>query len=93
MEILATYTSTAVDTTTRTLTVDRAQLGTTATTHNMDDAPGDGSEGYEGHALYNIAPTLKLPAKCKGKNIQVMIRNQTSFVDSFGIEFISRNTK
>ena len=84
---------TAVDTTTRTLTVDRAQLGTTATTHNMDDAPGDGSEGYEGHALYNIAPTLKLPAKCKGKNIQVMIRNQTSFVDSFGIEFISRNTK
>ena len=84
---------TAINTTSRQMTVNRAQLGTTAQTHNHADAPGDGSEGYEGHSLFIISPTIKLPSKCKGKNIQVMLRNQKSFVDSFGIEFISKNTK
>ena len=84
---------TSINTTSREMKVNRAQLGTTAQTHNHADAPGDGSEGYEGHSLFIISPTIKLPSKCKGKNIQVMLRNQKSFVDSFGIEFISKNTK
>ena len=85
---------TAIDTIAKQMTVDRAQLGTTAQTHNQADAPGSsGTEGYEGHSLFIISPTIKLPSKCKGKNIQVMLRNQKSFIDSFGIEFISKNTK
>ena len=85
---------TEIDIVAKQMTVDRAQLGTTAQTHNQADAPGSsGTEGYEGHSLFIISPTIKLPSKCKGKNIQVMLRNQKSFIDSFGIEFISKNTK
>ena len=75
--------------TTRSLTVTRGQLSTDAVSHTITT----GEEGDEGQRLFNIAPTIKLPAKCKGKNIEVMLQNQTGVVDSIMIDFIDKNTK
>ena len=74
------------------ITVTRGQLGTTAVEHVYDETT-QGTEGLEGQRLYNISPTIKLPAKCKGKNIEVHLQNQKGVVDSIMIDFIDKNTR
>jgi hypothetical protein len=75
-----------------TLTVTRAQLGTTAVEHVFDSSTGS-TTGLEGQRIFNIAPVIKLPSKCKGKNIQVMLQNQKGVVDSIMIDFIDKRTR
>ena len=43
--------------TTTSLTVTRAQLGTTAVEHTYDSDAGD-TEGYEGQRVFNISPVI-----------------------------------
>ena len=51
-----------------TYTITRAQLGTTADTHVINSR------------LYYIAPSLKLPSKCKGKKIEIQLKGIHNFV-------------
>ena len=69
------------------VTVTRGQLGTTAVAHTITNNAG---EGYEGQRLYYVSPTIKLPAKCKGKNIEVLLQNQKGVVDAIQIEYINK---
>ena len=50
-----------------TLTVTRAQLGTTAVEHVLVDVS---TEGIENARIFTLCPIIKLPSKCKGKNIE-----------------------
>ena len=74
------------------LTVTRGQLGTTAVAHDYD-ASTQSTVGLEGQRIYNICPIIKLPSKCKGKNIEVKFSNQKGVVDSFAIQFIDKGGK
>ena len=71
------------------LTVTRAQMGTTAAIHTPT---GAGAEGLENQRLYNISPCFKLPSKCKGKNLQVNLQNQKGTVGSMGIDLIVKQS-
>ena len=75
------------------ITVTRGQMGTTAVAHTNTTAGSghDSTEGLEGSRLFYVAPSLKLPKKCKGKNIEIQIQQQTAVVDSFQIEFIEKS--
>ena len=75
-----------------TLTVTRAQLGTTAVVHTYDEST-QGTEGLEGQRIYNVCPVIKLPSGCKGKLIEVKFENQKSSIDSFSVEFIDKGTR
>ena len=59
------------------ITVSRAKLGTTQETHTNS-------------RLYYIAPSIKLPSKCKGKKIEIQLKNQNGVVDGIGIDFINK---
>ena len=59
----------------------REQLGTTAVSHNG---------AITNIKLYNIAPRIKLPSKCKGKNIELHFKNQTGVIKAFAVEFIHK---
>ena len=74
------------------LTVTRGQLGTTAVAHDYDVST-QSTVGLEGQRIYNICPIIKLPSKCKGKNIEVKFSNQKGIVDSFAIQFIDKGGK
>ena len=74
------------------LTVTRAQLGTTAVVHTYDEST-QGTEGLEGQRIYNVCPVIKLPSGCKGKLIEVKFENQKSSIDSFSVEFIDKGTR
>ena len=69
------------------VTVTRGQLGTAAVAHTITSNTG---EGYEGQRLFYVSPTIKLPAKCKGKNIEVLLQNQKGVVDAITIEYIDK---
>ena len=69
------------------VTVTRGQLGTAAVAHTITSNTG---EGYEGQRLFYVSPTIKLPAKCKGKNIEVLLQNQKGVVDAIQIEYINK---
>jgi hypothetical protein len=73
----------------QTLTVTRAQLGTAAAVHTYDETT-QATEGLEGQRIYIVCPVIKLPSKCKGKNIEVKFENQKATIDSFSIEFIDK---
>ena len=73
-----------------TLTVTRAQLGTTAVEHVLVDVS---TEGIENARIFTLCPIIKLPSKCKGKNIEVYFQNQKGTVDSFAVHFIDKGTK
>ncbi len=72
------------------LTVTRAQLGTTAVEHQLVDSS---TSGIEQARIFNVCPIIKLPSKCKGKNIEIYFQNQKGIVDSFAIHFIDKGTK
>ena len=74
------------------ITVTRGQMGTSAVAHTNSTSDPDGGtgEGFEGSRLFYVAPSLKLPKKCKGKNIEIQMQQQTAVVDSFQIEFIEK---
>ena len=75
---------------TTSLTVTRAQMGTTAVTHTSSDTSG--TEGIENQRLYNISPCIKLPSKCRGKTIEVYLQNQKSIVKSLGIDLLVKSS-
>lgn len=72
------------------LTVTRAQLGTTAVEHQLVDSS---TSGIEQARIFNVCPIIKLPSKCKGKNIELYFQNQKGIVDSFAIQFIDKGGK
>ena len=59
------------------ITVSREKLGTTKAAHTNS-------------RLYYIAPSIKLPSKCKGKKIEIQLKNQNGVVDGIGIDFINK---
>ena len=73
------------------LTVTRGQMGTTAATHTS--AVTEGTEGIENQRLYNISPCIKLPSKCKGKNLQVYLQNQKGTVGSLSVDLIIKQSQ
>jgi len=75
---------------TASLTVTRAQMGTTAVIHTS--AVTAGTEGIENQRLYNISPCIKLPSKCRGKTIEVYLQNQKSIVKSLGIDLLVKSS-
>ena len=62
---------------TSTMLVSRAKLGTT-------------KEAHTNSRLYYIAPSIKLPSKCKGKKIEIHLKGQNGIVDGIGIDFINK---
>ena len=62
---------------TSTMLVSRAKLGTTKAAHTNS-------------RLYYIAPSIKLPSKCKGKKIEIHLKGQNGVVDGIGIDFINK---
>ena len=62
---------------TSTILVSRAKLGTTKAAHTNS-------------RLYYIAPSIKLPSKCKGKKIEIHLKSQSGIVDGIGIDFINK---
>ena len=67
--------------TSSTFVVSRGQLGTTEIAHNGSST---------NIKLYNIAPRIKLPSKCKGKNIELHFKNQNGVLNALAIEFIHK---
>ena len=64
--------------TTGTYTITRSELGTTAVTQAANSR------------LYYIAPSIKLPSKCKGKKIEIHLKGQSGIVDGIGVDFINK---
>tara|TARA_R100001594_G_scaffold131883_1_gene171766 strand:+ start:525 stop:6836 length:6312 start_codon:yes stop_codon:yes gene_type:complete len=73
------------------LTVTRGQMGTTAAIHTSVDY--EGTEGIENQRLYNISPCIKLPSKCKGKNLQVYLQNQKGTIGSLSVDLIIKQSQ
>ena len=63
------------------LTIDRAQLNTTATSH------------LESNNIDVVSPRLKFASGSKGKRLKIVLEGQRGYVDSIGLIYKSKGIK
>ena len=65
------------------LTVIRAQMGTTATSHTNGTS----------NIIKIVSPRFKLPPRSKGKTISIRLLNQAGYIDSIGLSYKPKSVK